>query len=197
MGWARGLEPPTSSPNSLARAGIRVQDVAHGGRSVPASRRDFLKRALAAAVVGSVAPWTRALAASAIVGPSPYGAPGAPDEHGIRLPDGFRARRIGRTGDLVTGSSYVWHGQPDGGATFETPDRGWVYVSNSELNGTRGGVGAIRFDASGAIVDAYRILGGTKWDCAEIGRASCRERAESAACAGAAHGTRTRSEQRH
>jgi uncharacterized protein len=41
-----------------------------------------------------------------------------------------------------------------------------VYVSNSELNGGNGGAGAVAFDADGAISAAYRILGGTKWNCA-------------------------------
>lgn len=121
---------------------------------------------LGSAAVGlSLAGWQRALA-STTVGPSPYGPLGAPDQYGVRLPKGFKARLVARTGDTVPGTGYVWHGQPDGGSTFRTPDRGWVYVSNSELNGTQGGVGALRFDRHGRVVDAYRILGGTKWNCA-------------------------------
>jgi secreted PhoX family phosphatase len=60
----------------------------------------------------------------------------------------------------------VWHGQPDGAACFAAPDGGWVYVSNAELNGKRGGVGALRFGVNGDVAAAYAILGGTKWNCA-------------------------------
>ena len=43
---------------------------------------------------------------------------------------------------------------------------GWVYVSNSELNGRNGGAGALKFRADGSVASAYAILGGTKWNCA-------------------------------
>ncbi len=128
------------------------------------SRRTLLKTGAAAGLV--LANWRRAFAAGSVVGPSPYGPLGAPDANGVRLPAGFTARLLARTGELVTGTNYVWHGQPDGGATYATPDGGWIYVSNSELNGTAGGVGAIRFDRTARIVDAYRILSGTKYNCA-------------------------------
>jgi len=105
--------------------------------------------------------WRRALAAPALIGLGPYGPLGQPDIYGIRLPGGFRARLIGRAGRLVAGSDYAWHGEPAGGATFRTKDGGWVYASNSDLPGQGGGAGAIRFNADGRIVDAYRILGGT------------------------------------
>jgi uncharacterized protein len=131
-------------------------------------RRNFLGRTLAASVVLGFGPvyWKQVLAANATIGESPYGPLGEPDTHGVRLPAGFRARLIAVTGQKVARTGYVWHGQPDGGATFATPDGGWVYVSNSELNGTSGGAGAIRFDATGRIIEAYRILSGTKWNCA-------------------------------
>jgi sugar lactone lactonase YvrE len=79
-----------------------------------------------------------------------------PDENGLRLPVGFTSRVIGRAGETVEGSSYVWHPSPDGGAVFATDDGGYIYVSNSEY--VPGGVGAIRFSSTGDIVDAYSIL---------------------------------------
>ena len=82
-------------------------------------------------------------AANAALGPGPYGPLGGADALGVRLPAGFAARLIGMTGQVVAGTGYVWHGWPDGGATFATSGGGWVYVSNSELNGTRGGVGKL------------------------------------------------------
>jgi secreted PhoX family phosphatase len=100
------------------------------------------------------------------VGPGPYGPLGPPDANGVRLPAGFTATLLATTGRQVAGTKYVWHGEPDGAATFEHPAGGWVYVSNSELNGNNGGVGVLRFSAAGRVVDAYRILSGTKYNCA-------------------------------
>jgi uncharacterized protein len=97
------------------------------------------------------------------------------------IPEGFSARVVARhRSNPVTGnydplglSGYVWHEAPDGGAVFPAPDGGWVYVSNSEVNlggsggsSRDGGVGALRFNAQGEVVDAYRILDGTRRNCA-------------------------------
>ncbi|MGM0634318.1 MAG: alkaline phosphatase PhoX [Pseudomonadota bacterium] len=86
----------------------------------------------------------------------------------VRLPRGFAIREVARTGQRpVASSDYIWHQDPDGGATFPTDDGGWVYVSNAEV-GERGhgGVGALRFDAAGELVDAYPICSGTTNNCA-------------------------------
>ena len=88
----------------------------------------------------------------------------APDENGVMLPDGFTSRIIAQTGKTYHG--YRWHDAPDGGATFKSnDDGGWIYVSNSEIAGD-GGVGALRFDADGHVIDAYPILTDTQWNCA-------------------------------
>lgn len=89
-----------------------------------------------------------------------------PDENGLSLLPGFTSRIVAESRSTVAGSSYVWHGSPDGGETFATPDGGWIYVSNSELAAEAGGVGAIRFAADGTIVDAYPILQETNRNCA-------------------------------
>jgi secreted PhoX family phosphatase len=90
-----------------------------------------------------------------------------PDENGLRLPAGFSSRVVARSGTVVEASSYVWHNAPDGGGVFTTGDGGWIYVSNSETDAALGGgVGAVRFDRDGNIVDAYRILGDTDRNCA-------------------------------
>lgn len=95
------------------------------------------------------------------------GALQAPDENGMMLPPGFRSRIVARSGERpAAGSDYVWHDAPDGGAIFAAADGGWVYVSNAELREGQGGVGALRFDWSGEIVDAYPILQGTSLNCA-------------------------------
>lgn len=98
------------------------------------------------------------------------------------IPDGFSLRRVAaHLSNPVTGvfdplglSGYVWHQAPDGGAVFPAEDGGWVYVCNSEIgigsgafgSSRDGGVGALRFDAQGRIVDSYRILDGTRRNCA-------------------------------
>lgn len=129
------------------------------------TRRALLTRSIASGVALGISQWRDAFAATA-KGSGPYGALGTPDANGVRLPAGFAARLIAVSGERVDNSSYAWHFQPDGGDTFALPGGGWVYVSNCELNGTAGGVGAIRFDASGGIVGAYPILSGTKYNCA-------------------------------
>lgn len=94
------------------------------------------------------------------------GALGAADANGVRVAAGFTARVVAESGKPpVAGKPYAWHTAPDGGATYPTPDGGWIYVSNAEVPFT-GGVGALRFDASGALVDAYPILEKTNVNCA-------------------------------
>ncbi|CAN0502793.1 unnamed protein product, partial [Discosporangium mesarthrocarpum] len=76
------------------------------------------------------------------------------DANGIMLPAGFRSRVVARSSEIpVSRSSYRWHASPDGGACFATDDGGWIYVSNSEESNGNGGVGALRFDANGTVVD--------------------------------------------
>ena len=87
-----------------------------------------------------------------------------PDQNGVRLPAGFTSRIIAHSGQTLFG--YHWHAAPDGGATFSTSDGGWIYVSNSELDNKAGGVGALRFNSHGEIVDAYSILNHTNRNCA-------------------------------
>ncbi|MFB7029150.1 MULTISPECIES: alkaline phosphatase PhoX [unclassified Streptomyces] len=130
-------------------------------------RRGFLRGAVigtsAAAFGGSL--WHgAAFAAPAQPGAGPYGALGSADANGIQLPAGFTSRVIARSGQTVTGTSYTWHSAPDGGACF-VDGTGWIYVSNSEVNPS-GGASAVRFNASGTITGAYRILSGTRQNCA-------------------------------
>ena len=160
------------------------------------NRRSFLRRSAALGVAAGLGPgfWERALAAPAQPGPSPYGPLQAPDANGLRLPAGFTSRVVAASLMPVAGTTHLWHIFPDGGACVPTDDGGWIYVSNSEfpvpvdvpdatfvlaavsanllsMPGTPalppgGGVGALRFDASGAVVDAYSILSGSTSNCA-------------------------------
>ena len=92
---------------------------------------------------------------------------GEPDENGVRLPAGFTSRIVARSGQpALSGAEYTWHPAPDGGATFPVDDGGWVYVSNSEMEGSAGGVGALRFDVNGNLIDAYPLLQNTNRNCA-------------------------------
>ncbi len=99
-------------------------------------------------------------------GNGPYGPLAPPDANGIRLPQGFRSRLVAQGRRAVAWTGYLWHHYSDGAATFATPDGGWILVSNSEAGADAGGgASAIRFAADGAIVDAYRVLGGTNNNC--------------------------------
>ena len=128
-------------------------------------RRDFVAGA-AGLALGS-AFWERSLRAHARAAASSYGALGAADANGLRLPPGFSSRLIARSNEPVPGTGYPWHIFPDGQATFATGDGGWVLVSNSESVAASGaGSSAIRFRADGSVADAYRILSGTNANCA-------------------------------
>ncbi|MFC4252807.1 alkaline phosphatase PhoX [Sinimarinibacterium flocculans] len=146
------------------------------------SRRSFLRQSLASSGLIATGPllWSCSDSGSGpggtVLAPSltALGPLGAPDANGIMLPPGFSSRVIAESGLPVVSDllgnllspllGYNWHTFPDGGATFAAEDGGWVYVSNSES--VPGGVGAIRFDAQGNRVDAYRILAGTLINCA-------------------------------
>ncbi|MDY7025209.1 MAG: DUF839 domain-containing protein [Pseudomonadota bacterium] len=125
--------------------------------------RGLIQSAASLAIGGSLLQTSQLVAASA--SPISIGPLGEPDANGLRLPEGFSSRVVATSGRRVANSLYRWHTFPDGGATFATDDGGWVYVSNSEVP-VRGGVGALRFNAAGEIVDAYPILRGTNINCA-------------------------------
>jgi secreted PhoX family phosphatase len=129
-------------------------------------RRHFLQAgALGAALVAagcSVPPGP----ADVADGPARYGALRNPDRLGLQLPQGFSARIVARSSNLVEGTDHIWHLAPDGGACFAAPNGGWVYVSNSEVPFfLGGGVGALSFGRDGRVVSAYRILTGSSLNC--------------------------------
>ncbi|GAA2590487.1 DUF839 domain-containing protein [Actinomadura fulvescens] len=130
------------------------------------NRRMFLR---ATAVAGGTtafagALWQQAFAGPAQPGPGPYGPLLAADGNGVQLPAGFTSRIVARSLQRVEGTRHTWHAAPDGGACYRDGD-GWIYVSNSEVP-LVGGASAVRFDATGKITSAYRILNGTTLNCA-------------------------------
>jgi uncharacterized protein len=149
-----------------------------GHTSFQLDRRQFLKAGLGAAGAVAISPafFTRAFAAGPVtVGDGPYGPLGSFDSNGIALPDGFTSRQIARGASLVPGSSppYLWHNATDGQATFATigpggaPDGGWILVANSEIPAPLlGGVSGVEFSADGTVERAYRVLAGTRQNCA-------------------------------
>ncbi|MEM9862265.1 MAG: alkaline phosphatase PhoX [Myxococcota bacterium] len=90
---------------------------------------------------------------------------GPADERGIRLPEGFTARIIATSGQMVEGTSYEWPVFPDGAATFRTEDGGWILTVNSEIP-IIGGVSSLRFAPNGDLVEAYSLLQRTSMNCA-------------------------------
>ena len=86
----------------------------------PIRRRSFLLMGTASVMAAGLgeAAWRKALGATAVIGESPYGAPGAPDLNGVAVPAGFGTRLLATTGSVVAGTEYSWHGQPDGGSCF-------------------------------------------------------------------------------
>jgi len=121
-------------------------------------RRNFVRNVFAAA---AAAPFARLSPARADV-PTTY-------DRVLKatIPQGTSLRIVARSGQpALKGGAYAWHAAPDGGACFGAPDGGWVYVSNAEVSRKRGGVGALRFDARGQVIDSYPILEGTSTNCA-------------------------------
>ena len=94
------------------------------------------------------------------------------EENGLLLSTGLKSRIIGKSGSSVVNihgeeSAELFHPLPDAGACFTNPngDGGWAYVSNSEEDNGKGGVGAIYFDANGNILRYERLLDGTTDNC--------------------------------
>lgn len=159
LSYARGVpaRPPTHSEGEEARP-----------RSL--GRRRFLAGVGAVSVASAFGPSVRSVLADLVRaerGGDAFGSLLGPDELGVRLPVGFTATLVGRTGDPTGASGYHWHALPDGGACFSVPgSNDVVYVSNSEVPVGGGGVGAARVDPDGVVVDAWPILSGTSMNCA-------------------------------
>lgn len=142
-------------------------------------RRAFLRNSIVSAAAVSFAPgfWRTAMSAPTVAGTGPYGPLGTlPDANGFLLPTGFSSRVIARSLQPVLPSRFLRPVFPDGSATFGLAGGGWILVTNSENpppfkedefdNQQFGGASAIVFGPSGAILDAYSVLSGTRSNCA-------------------------------
>lgn len=138
----------TDEADATVDAGADSSDGEVDAGPVQFPRRDIPARPALRSLIGEVGP----LADEA-------------NEVGLRLPEGFTARIVATSGEVVAGTDYEWHVAPDGGDVFGTEDGGFIYVANCEAPFI-GGVGAIRFDSSAEIVSAYRILDDTNVNCA-------------------------------
>lgn len=90
------------------------------------------------------------------------------NENGLLLSTGLTSRIIAKYGEpvsYVTGglSSIPFHKDPDAAAVFETSDGGWIYVSNSEDE--PGGVGAIRFNSNGDVINYQMVATNSTFNC--------------------------------
>jgi hypothetical protein len=94
----------------------------------------------------------------------PVGLATTPDSNGLLLHPFFTGRTLATSGQVVPGTGYTWHANPDGAACFALAGGGWSYVSNCES--IPGGAGYLRFDAQGAIVGAGSCLTGSLVNCA-------------------------------
>lgn len=87
------------------------------------------------------------------------------------LSKGLSAKIVATSGLQVpyadgTFSSSTFHKDPDGGAVFADPNgNGWVYVSNSEVSNSKGGVGALYFNSDGQVIEYRMLLSGTSRNC--------------------------------
>ena len=150
-----------------------------GHASFQFDRRTLLKTGVASAGMLALGPsfFMRAFAHGPVtVGQSPYGPLQPADSNGLALPKGFRSREIARGGSVVPaggGAPYTYPFATDGEAAFPTlggdgkPDGGWALAVNSELGAAgAGGASGIEFRRDGTVQRAYRILGGTRVNCA-------------------------------
>ena len=132
-------------------------------------RRQFLQSGVFAAGGATAFPlFANATASAQAAGESPYGSLEgvAPDANGMILPPGFTSRVVAVAGEPVGDTDFEWHIFPDGAATFDDGNGGWIHTVNSEvfLAGAAG-VSAIHYDADGNIIDAYPLLRNSNSNC--------------------------------
>ena len=62
-------------------------------------------------------------------------------------------------------SELPFHRSPDGAAVIPLDGGGYVYVSNSEVSKSKGGVYGLYFDHDGKVMDYKALLSGTSMNC--------------------------------
>ena len=97
----------------------------------------------------------------------------------LLLSTGMACKLLAARGQKVqladgTVSNDKMHPRADGAGVISHPsDGGWYYMSNSEFGNDKGGVGSLRFDASGNVIGYERTLTGTNRNCGGGGSVSC------------------------
>lgn len=146
----------------------------------PLSRREMLRQSfIGLGLIGAGGTLSACSGSDDVVTPSPSPTPPAspvpvpaptrgrlvipplattPDANNLLIPQGFKSTVVARANQVVPGTNFVWHTDPDGAAVFAAPDGGWAYVSNREF--IPGGSNAIRFDNDGKVTSAYSVLNG-------------------------------------
>lgn len=94
-------------------------------------------------------------------------------KNGVLLSKGLDCKIIATAQKKVkfvdgTSSTTEFHQRPDFGATFSTEDEGWVYVSNSEIENKKGGVGAIYFNKKSKVIGYKMLLKKTSMNCKSL-----------------------------
>ncbi|HEY1059734.1 MAG TPA: alkaline phosphatase PhoX [Limnobacter sp.] len=116
---------------------------------------------------------------------------GEADANGVRVAQGFTTRVVAISNMPPASGATPWHIFNDGGGVVPRDNGGWIYCSNSEVPGVGtlgfqvpqlaplanpienlvpglGGASALVFDPDGTVVDSYRILTGTTFNCAGV-----------------------------
>ena len=91
-------------------------------------------------------------------------------KEGILLSAGLNCNILAKSAQKVefadgTVSASKFHANPDHGATFPAKNGGWIYVSNSEVLDSKGGVGGITFNRNGKAIKYEKLLRGTTMNC--------------------------------
>ena len=74
------------------------------------TRRELMRKTASVAAAAAVGWRTFGVPSPGCAAPTAgYGPLGDPDVNGVRLPSGFSARLLARTGEPVLGTNYVWH----------------------------------------------------------------------------------------
>ncbi len=90
--------------------------------------------------------------------------------HSKKVSKGITVRVLAKANSKVkyangNKSELPFHRSPDGAAVIPLDGGGYVYVSNSEVSKSKGGVYGLYFDHDGKVMDYKALLSGTSMNC--------------------------------